>query len=100
MEPLRVVCIDDSNRPNEVPTTRWVKKDENYTIVKVNKMNIQGGVLGCQLAEIDNSDLFPYTHFALSRFRPLTEDETMAEKSVEELIKEIELTPQIDYDHE
>ena len=91
MEPIKVICIDDANRPNEVPTSRWIKKGEHYTIVRVSHMNLQSRILGCQLEEINNDDLFPYTHFALRRFRPLTEDEVMAETSVEELIKELDV---------
>jgi hypothetical protein len=93
MDPLKVVCVNDAGRPNDVPTSRWVKKGENYTIIKVDKMLVQNSILGCKLAEINNDDLFPYTHFALSRFRPLTEDEQMAETSVEELIKELDVVP-------
>lgn len=91
MKELKVVCINAGGRPESVPINRWVKKDEHYTIIKVDKMLIQGSILGCKLAELNNDDLFPYTHFALSRFRPLTEDEVMAEKSVEELVKEFDL---------
>lgn len=91
MDPLKVVCVNDTNRPNEIPLNRWVKKDEHYTIVNITKMNMQGGILGCEIAEINNSDLFPYTHFGLHRFRILTNDDVMAEKSVEELLKDLEL---------
>jgi hypothetical protein len=90
MEPIKVICINDANRPNDVPTSRWVKKGEDYTIILVEKMNMQNDTLGCKLAEINNDDLFPYTHFALTRFRPLTPNEQMAEESVEELLKETE----------
>lgn len=91
MDNIKVVCINDANRPESVPTSRWIKKGENYTIIKVEKMLVQGSILGCKLAEINNDDLFPYTHFSLNRFRPLTEDEQMAETSVEELIKELDV---------
>ena len=36
---MKVVCIDDTNRPIDIPESKWVKKDEIYTIVKVVKLN-------------------------------------------------------------
>lgn len=87
MDPIRVVCVNDIGRPETIPPDRWVKKDDYYTIIQVDKMSIQNNMLGCKIAEINNDDLFPYTHFALNRFRPLTEDEVAAEQSLEELIK-------------
>ena len=88
---IKVVCVDDSNRPESLPSSRWIKKDEHYTILEIVKMRIQGGVLGCKLQEINNDDMFPYTHFALTRFRPLSDQELQAEVAVQELIKETEL---------
>lgn len=32
---LKVVCIDDSNRPPYIPTSCWIKEGEEYTVVKV-----------------------------------------------------------------
>ena len=95
MDPLRVVCVNDIGRPNDIPTSRWVKKGNFYTIIKIDKMVVQGNILGCKLEEINNDDLVPYTHFALERFRPLTEDEKQAEQSVEELMKELEIEPDL-----
>ena len=65
---IEVVCIDDTARPNEVPTNRWIKKGKQYHILEVAKMAAQGGLYGCKLAEIDNDDLAPYQYFRLSRF--------------------------------
>lgn len=95
MDPIRVVCVNDIGRPNEIPVSRWVKKGDYYTIIKIDKMLVQGGILGCKLKEINNDDLAPYTHFAVSRFRPLTEDEKEAEQSVEQLMKELEIEPDL-----
>jgi len=67
MNTLKVICIDDSNRPNEVPLCRWVKKGVFYAITEITKMN-QQRIYGCKLAEINNNDLFPYQFFALNRF--------------------------------
>lgn len=65
---LKCICIDDTNRPNEVPLTRWIKKGEKYTIIQIDYMNMQNKIIGVKLAEIDNDDLHPYQYFRGSRF--------------------------------
>jgi hypothetical protein len=64
---MKVTCVDDKNRPNEIPSNRWIKKGEKYTITTVVFMKLQN-IYGCKIAEINNDDLFPYKYFALSRF--------------------------------
>lgn len=92
MEPIRVVCINDSHRPSAIPPDRWIKKDEEYTIVQLDYMNMQGRILGVKLAEINNDDLVPYTHFNLKRFAPLDPliEDMEAEQAVKDLMKEID----------
>jgi len=80
---MKVICINDKNRPNEVPLNRWVKKDEEYTIIAVTFLTIQN-TYGCKLAEINNDDLFPYQFFALDRF-------AISKSEIEEAINENEL---------
>jgi len=46
---MKVICINDSDRPNEIPTSKWVVKDKIYTIDKVMKMRMQNGILGFSL---------------------------------------------------
>ena len=65
---VEVICIDDKNRPNEVPLNRWIKKGTTYHIIEIAKLNAQGGIYGCKLAEINNDDLVPYQFFRLNRF--------------------------------
>ncbi|WP_026998283.1 hypothetical protein [Eisenibacter elegans] len=81
---IAVVCINDQGRPNEIPVSRWVKKGETYHIVQIDKLNAQGGIMGCKLAEINNDDLAPYQYFRLDRFAvPITEE--MLEEALEEI---------------
>lgn len=80
---MKVICLNDKNRPNEVPASRWIKKDEEYTIISVAFMTIQN-TYGCKLAEINNDDLFPYQYFALNRF-------AISRTEIETAIKEQEL---------
>jgi hypothetical protein len=72
---IPVICINDQQRPNEVPISRWIKKGNQYHIIEVAKLNAQGGIYGCKLAEINNDDLAPYQFFRLDRFAiPVTKE--------------------------
>lgn len=68
---IKAVCIDDSNRPKEIPENKWVKKGNEYDIIWVYVIlnEKQKGVQGVDLAEInlDESNT-PYLHFNLNRF--------------------------------
>lgn len=62
------VCIDDSNRPNDFPLSKWVNEGQEYTIVEATIVLPQG-ILGVKLKEIEmNADCYPYKFFASSRF--------------------------------
>ena len=63
------ICIDDSNRPKEIPADKWVKEEEEYTITHVYIHPNQGGIQGVTLYEkpLDES-CKPYETFKLSRF--------------------------------
>jgi hypothetical protein len=90
---MRVVCIDDSNRPHDIPANKWVEKGKEYTIIKFVRMVAQGGILGVELEEIDLSDCFPYECFAASRFAPIEpkkEEETDKVKEIEVEEEELE----------
>jgi len=88
---MKLICINDSDRPNEIPLSKWIKKGNQYTAIKFNKMNMQGGILGVQLEEIDLSDCFSHTHFLASRFVPLEPLKEKETENVEELEEELEL---------
>jgi hypothetical protein len=66
--PFKALCIDDRDRPVDVPTSKWVKKGNYYTVISMEKMNMQSGQIGFELEELDLSDCFPYTRFAAWRF--------------------------------
>jgi len=64
--PFKATCVDDKNRPNEIPINKWVKEGEKYTVIGAEIC--PGGILAFTLEEIDLSDCFPYRHFAARRF--------------------------------
>lgn len=64
----KCICIDDSKKPKEIPTTKWVKKDEEYNIVYIfwhPKQKVQGVLLS--EIELDDSCM-PYASYMLKRF--------------------------------
>jgi hypothetical protein len=85
-----VVCINDKDRPNEIPTSKWIEKGKEYTVIKADYMNMQNKILGYQLQEIDLSGCFPYLYFAASRFA-IKEDQP--EKELE---KEVEFEEELE----
>jgi hypothetical protein len=86
---MKVECIDASNRPNDIPISQWVVKGNEYTVTGVWKMNMQGGILGFELAEINLAGCAPYKYYASDRFRvkELQPDVKMEEKLEEELVE-------------
>jgi hypothetical protein len=83
---MKVIAINVKDKPNEIPTSRWLVKDREYTIIKIMIMKMQGGIAGVKLAEINNDDLFPWSYFRLDRF-------AITKEEIEKLIKsqEVEL---------
>ena len=92
---FKVICINDTNKPNEIPNSQWVKKGSIYTVTKISKMNIQNGILGFELAEINLDGCAPYKYYAAERFGVITalivnEDTNWADKELERILKEVE----------
>jgi hypothetical protein len=86
---FKVVCINDKNRPDGIPINRWVKKDQVYTVIEVARLNIQGGMLGFKLEEINIDDCFPYQYFAAFRFLPLLpKKDDWIEETLDRLLEE------------
>jgi len=81
---VECICIDDSNRPKEIPANKWVKKDNEYNIIFTITVLPQKE-LGVVLAEIELTDKeLPYEYFLAKRFA-FTEE---ALKKLIELIKD------------
>lgn len=71
---IRCACINDRNRPNDIPKNKWVKKGEMYTIVFAIVVLPQRE-LGLQLEEIDlDESCAPYEYFLANRFAFLKDD--------------------------
>lgn len=91
--PFKVICIHDGERPNDIPTSRWVVKGKEYTVIKVERMNMQGNSLAYELDEIDLEECcFPYTRFGAWRFAiPLSQFAQGVKENTAPVEKEEEL---------
>jgi hypothetical protein len=38
----KIICIDDTHRPNEISSTQWIKKGNKYTVVKMCTSKLTG----------------------------------------------------------
>ena len=83
---MRVVCVNDSNKPNKIPTNQWIKKGNVYTVVRAVKMGIQANTLGFDLEEVNLTGCFPYEYYDAKRFLP--EDMVKQEDVAVEIIEE------------
>lgn len=63
------ICIDDKNRPKEIPASKWIVEGDKYRITHVYVMRKMGNILGVTLYEkpLDES-CAPYEMYRLSRF--------------------------------
>jgi len=97
---VECVCINDKDRPKEIPPHKWVKKGQMYTVIYTVTVLPQKQ-LAFHLAEIELDDsCLPYEYFLASRFAfnledleklmQLIKDCSGIEFSVEELKKQTE----------
>jgi len=91
MQPFRVICIDSSDRPDGIPTSKWITKGEEYTVIEISKMRMQGNLLGFKLEEINLDSCFPYQYFAARRFGIIASPEReWATEELDRLMEEAE----------
>lgn len=64
---IPATCIDDRERPEQIPLSKWVVKGTTYTAFKIDKLN-QTGEYGVKLAELNIDDCYPYQYFGIWRF--------------------------------
>lgn len=73
---MKVLCIDDKNRPHKISEENWIKEGQVYTVIEVKKMGLQNNSTGFKLAEVSLPEkCFPYEYFRSSRFGMLIEIE-------------------------
>jgi len=94
-------CINDNCKPNEIPQSKWLVKDNKYHIQHIF-YHPQQGIQGCEIVEHDISDCFPYVSYRLDRFAFTEENllkllqmikdcSSLNDIEVQHLIKDLEL---------
>jgi hypothetical protein len=64
------ICINDANKPTDIPGTHWIKKGNPYEFRMIYNMVMQEGILGVTLKEIDLETVTngKYSCFRMDRF--------------------------------
>jgi hypothetical protein len=99
---IEAICIDASNKPNDIPNSKWLVEGEIYHIIYTTTVLPQRK-LAFHLAEISlDESCYPYEYFLSTRFAIMEEDIEaleqlikdcdVADLNVGELMKEIKLT--------
>jgi hypothetical protein len=71
---IKCLCVNDGNKPNQIPEEKWIKKGTEYTLL-FSMTVLPQKQLAFQLEEIDLDDsCSPYTWFLASRFAFREED--------------------------
>jgi hypothetical protein len=85
---VKVICINDKGRPNEIPLGKWPVKGKPYTITGFVRM-MGGSVvgLGVTLAEMSLEGCYPYKFYRADRFGVPVGDTSLVERA-NELLKE------------
>jgi hypothetical protein len=85
--PMKIMCINDKNRPQEIPANKWVVNGEVYTLIGVQPL-LSSNSMGFELAEIQlGEECFPYHYFNPDRFVPVEETELDAlEAELDEIL--------------
>jgi len=65
---IECICINDKNRPKEIPIEKWVKEGEKYHVI-YTVVVLPQKELAFHLQEIDLTEKeHPYEYFLASRF--------------------------------
>ena len=70
---MKVICINNKNKPSKVPVEEWVKEGQIYNVKEVVPLGLQPGKYGYLLEELQlSSKSFPYETYAAERFGIVT----------------------------
>ena len=70
---MKVICIDNSKKPKNVPVKEWVQEGDTYTVTRIVRMGLQKDIYGFLLKEVQlSSRSFPYELYDSSRFLPIS----------------------------
>ena len=88
--PFEVVCINDKNKPFEIPQSKWIKEGQKYTVVGVG--NTLDGKVGFKLeSPVLDESCEPFDCFNPARFGiPVEEQKDALMQELEELGIQVE----------
>ena len=82
---MLVICINDGNRPKQIPAEKWIVKGQMYTVIATSQMNLQRKKIGLKLKEIElDPSCFPYEYFDADRFKMVQPEISVAKQEIEE----------------
>ncbi len=84
----RVIAIDDSNRPNDIKISNWIKKGELYTPIGLINSKLTGDK-AYRLSEIDPGNPL-YAGYNIKRFAVIDISDLLEQISIEDDIEELE----------
>lgn len=72
---MKAICIDSSNKPDNISEYEWIEEGAVYTITEVVEMGLQNNKLGVAFEEIELTEASaPYKYYSLERFLLVPED--------------------------
>jgi hypothetical protein len=85
---MRVLCINDKKKPEQIPQAEWIEEGVIYTVTKAINLPLQSGIAGFLLKEVSLSpDCFPYEFYSSNRFGIIL-DNVEEKEEVSELVEE------------
>jgi len=89
---MKAICIDSSNKPENISEYEWVEEGRVYTITEVVEMGLQNNKLGVAFEEIELTEASaPYKYYSLERFLLVPENLSIKLKDLsEEDLKDLE----------
>ena len=86
---MKVLCIDHTKKPGQIPQNQWIEEGVIYTVTNVIHLPLQPGAAGFLLKEVSLSpDCFPYEFYSSNRFAVIMESLDEKQEEVNELVEE------------
>jgi hypothetical protein len=66
---MKAICINDSDKPEQIPQEEWIEEGVVYTVSKITRMGFQKDKFGLALEEIQlTSKSMPFELYDAERF--------------------------------
>lgn len=66
---MKAICIDDENKPPEIPDEEWIEAGVVYTVKSIVRLGFEVGKYGVLLKEVElSSKSMPYESYDAERF--------------------------------